>query len=280
MCNKNIICGSSTCIESYERSIASFPNIDKYWLPEKNNNANILSISKKTDKRICWFRCKKCSHEYDTSPRTFVNNIGCRYCTSFGPIVCNNIDCSICVPERLISVIDIQLYWNNENTVDPILIRKGCSKKNYLFNCRRCTHKYETSPVVFLRSYGCRYCSHNSLLLCEDMNCIKCRDNSFRASPMYKYVIPEDIERISRLHIKSGERCTFLCPYCNHEYISTLMDVSRGSWCSCRRNKTELLVYSWLSETYSQYNIEKQYRLSSDRSKRFDIVMQDIRISG
>jgi very-short-patch-repair endonuclease len=66
----------------------------------------------------------------------------------------------------------------------------------------------------------------------------------------------------------------FNCNICKNEFESTLGHISNGRWCPHCKFKTELKLFEWLKEKYS--NVQKQITFDWSQNKRYDFVINNI----
>jgi len=74
------------------------------WNSEKNGDLTPRDVSKKS-KKICWFTCDVCYHDFQRTIRyVVINNRWCPYCNE--NMVCDNDDCDICYNRSFASLGD------------------------------------------------------------------------------------------------------------------------------------------------------------------------------
>ena len=74
------------------------------WNNEKNGDLTPRDVSKKS-KKLCWFTCDICFHDFQRTIRyVVVNNRWCPYCNE--NMVCDNDDCDICYNRSFASLGD------------------------------------------------------------------------------------------------------------------------------------------------------------------------------
>ena len=70
-------------------------------------------------------------------------------------------------------------FWSNKNgKIKPREIRI-CSGKKYWFDCKTCNHNFECALNNISAGKWCPYCCKSNTKLCDDINCVKCLNNSF-----------------------------------------------------------------------------------------------------
>ena len=271
------LCGRIDCIICYNRSLLSYPDIDKYWDFERNS-IDLKHVFKESGIKF-WFKCKSCSHKYETSVTVFSRSHGCVHCSrGISCKLCDDIACDLCFKNSLISVIEPEQWLQELNEdINPRMIHKG-SNSRYWIKCITCKHIIHRRIDEFMISSTCSYCREFGASLCDNSNCSHCLNRSFASHPMSQYwdftnndgKLPRDFMRCS------DAKCAFICNYCNNPYNNTLGGISKGHWCSCRKNKTESKVLSYLLETYPQYKITPQFKLSNCPNRKYDIAIEDI----
>lgn len=226
------LCGKRECDICFSRSLASYPNIEKYWIPHLNTDISPKYIMKGSNTKE-WFYCKTCSHICEQGVYNFINSKGCSFCN--GKDLCKDKNCKLCLDRSLASYPNIDNYWNYDlNTDTPREVTRGCNFYRH-FYCKRCSHKYETVINKFTVSDGCPHCSPGcSARLCKDKDCIPCHKRSLASYPnIEKYwdynrnpkKIPRDI------FIGTTEKASFFCKSCTHSYETEICHFTRQRRC-------------------------------------------------
>lgn len=74
------------------------------WNVEKNGDFTPRDVSKNS-RKICWFTCDVCSHDFQRKIYNIcLNNKWCPYC--YDDMVCDNDDCDICYNRSFASLGD------------------------------------------------------------------------------------------------------------------------------------------------------------------------------
>lgn len=285
------LCGNTECNTCYPRSLSCFlstHNLHDHWIAERNTGVDINLVMRGSS-QMYWFRCKNCSHLYQSSSKKFTETLKtrCGYCaTGRGAVLCNDNNCSLCLDRSLASFPGIQECWIYEknNNLDPRHIRKA-SNTPYWFKCKLCSHPYQTDAKNFSRRGGCTYCSDHGRgeNLCKDLECKQCYNRSLQ------YIL--DKKDISSTWISSPDGrepryitkfssilCTFQCQFCNNPYVARPYSVMYNHWCSCRKNKTESKVLSWLRENYPEEEIIHDKSLPFLPRRRYDFILPRLKI--
>lgn len=113
------------------------PSLAEDWHPTKNT-ISINDITESSPKKV-WWLCKKCGHEWFTSPNNRSRGIGCPCC--YGRVPKQGVnDLETLFPE-------ISKKWNYEKNKDltPNMVKPG-SGKNVWWKCNNC--KYEWQAII------------------------------------------------------------------------------------------------------------------------------------
>ena len=128
-----------------------------------------------------WFKCNKCNHNFLSRTLSNINKLKCRYCAN--QLLCDN-DCSVCYNKSFASCIGAH-YWDyDKNSTNPRNILKTKNKK-YWFKCDKCSHSFLLAPTYAKTKINCPYC--NIKIVCNDTNCIQCKNTSFESCKGSKY---------------------------------------------------------------------------------------------
>lgn len=129
------------------------PALADEWHPTKNGDLTPADI---TEKRFApvWWKCKKCGHEWETSPNDRSRGRGCPCCSGRVPKIGVN-DLKTLYPE-------IAAEWNYEKNGDkrPEQFLPKSSKKVW-WRCHICGHEWESIIQNRTKGHGCpRYLYH------------------------------------------------------------------------------------------------------------------------
>ena len=126
----------------------------------------------------------------------------------------------------------------------------------------------------------CIYCANRKL--CEDKDCKICFEKSFASHKKSKNwstankITPRQVIKYSH------KKYIFDCNECNQDIILSISHIMRNVWCSCSKNKTELKLFKWLEENFTNIKIQRQVKFDwckNDKTKRylpFDFVINSI----
>ena len=223
------------------------------------------------------FDCE-CGHTFESSLLNINQaNNWCPYCSNPPKKLCDN-ECISCHNKSFASH-EKSGYWSSENQLTSRQVFKGADRKKFIFNCD-CGHKLEMIvKTISSQGHWCSYCSHQKL--CENPDCIMCKNNSFASVERSKYLNNTNIN--PRTLFKSTNKIfEFDCNICNKIFKCQLSDVTKGVWCSFCVNKTELILFNKLKEKYD--TLERQYKVDwckntkTNRYLPFDFVIEERKI--
>lgn len=229
--------------------------------------------------------------------------------------ICNNDECEHCFYKSFASHFKAQ-YWNyekNENIdyLCPRMIMKGSRKINIWFSCYRCPHNFSSilnNITKHKKSTWCPYCCEGTKLLCKDMSCYHCYNNSFashKKSKHWDYKLNNNLS--SRMVTKGNSKDLFWfkCHKCPHYFDTQTNHIINGNWCRYCSPYTQYLcedincIFCWNKSFasspmviyYSQENKEgnkyikprtlcknssKPYKFVCDNGHNFEIVLYAI----
>lgn len=260
-CGNQKLCDNDKCKVCLEKSFASDERKDQ-WSPA--NKINPRYVFKCSNKKF-EFICKVCKHTFES----ILNNVTrhgrwCPYCSH--QKLCDN-ECNMCHENSFASYKHKkQITWSPQNKCEPRQVFKGSNKK-YIFNCGICGHTFNTCPSHMNgRDVGCIYCINQKL--CDNKDCQICLDKSFKSHKMSKYWSKENKRKARDVFMQSNLKFKFNCPFCKNIYQGRPCDISHGTWCTCRRNKTEAKLYKYLKSKYKN-SVEKEKKFDWCRNKKF-----------
>lgn len=242
------------------------------------SDKNILKpyeVSKSSHKKY-WFKCDKCSHEFEIGLDKITNsNRWCSYCSRTPKLLCENNNCEQCFNKSFASQPKSK-FWRNSNNLKPRQVFNNSNKK-YWFNCNVCKHNFDCSIANVNNGYWCPYCANQKL--CSDNNCKDCYEKSFASQPKSLFwdktnkINPREIFKCSSI------KFNFNCNECNNIFNIRLYSIISGSWCSYCKNKTELKLFNWLKDQ----NLNIKHQVKFDWCKKikhlpFDFVINDLKL--
>jgi very-short-patch-repair endonuclease len=275
-CNSDRLCNFDNCEYCYNKSFASNEK-SKYW--SSKNTIKPRNITKSSDKSY-YFNCEN-GHEFLQRINYIHNGKWCIVCCN-SKRLCSNDECEKCNKNSFM-VNEKSKYWNytlNKN-VKPRNVFNNSNKK-YWFNCQECDHNFEIKLCHTNEGKWCSYCKGD--LLCDDNNCNYCFEKSFASEEKSKYwnnelnnnIIPRKVLK------NSGKKYKFNCNNCLHNFEKILSDITGGHWCPKCYNKTELKLYEFIKNIYSQiiyqYKNDWSKNIDTNRYLPFDFCLEEYKI--
>ncbi len=84
---------------------------------------------------------------------------------------------------------------------------------------------------IRMNSNKCLYGANSAIKLCNNEKCEECFKKSFASSHKVKMWSNKNIKKPREMLKKSKIKCIFECDICEHEFLCSLGDVTRGIWC-------------------------------------------------
>ena len=280
-CSNKKLCNKEDCEHCYNKSFASYQGKTsngklKVDCWHKDNKLKPRKVFKSCNKKFK-FNCDVCNHNFSSwlAGVSGKNNNWCPYCSNPPKTLCNKEDCDNCYNNSFASYegktsngklkVDC---WHKDNELKPRKVFKSSGKK-IKFNCDVCNHNFSSSLNNILRfNNWCPYCSNQTL--CNKEECEHCYNNSFAS---YKGKTSNGKLKIDCWHKdnklkpryvfkSSGKKLKFNCDVCNHNFLSSLNNISglNNNWCPKCTNKTELKLYNWLLEREFIKKVNKEFK--------------------
>jgi hypothetical protein len=141
--------------------------------------------------------------------------------------LCDDNSCEICFQKSFASN-KLSKYWHTTNNKTPRECFKNSHEK-YDFKCPTCNHIINIALNKVNSNRWCSYCHNNKL--CDNEQCVICRDKSFATSPKAKYWSLNNIKKPWQVTKNSNTKYKFDCD-CGHSFMITPNSITtRGSWC-------------------------------------------------
>ena len=262
ICSGRNLCNDINCSHCFNKSFASYDKktvnrklkID-CWNHTKNGELTPRDVTKCSGKKY-WFQCDVCNHDFDSSlGHVSGNNRWCSYCANRK--LCNDINCNYCFNKSFASYdektvngkLKVDCWHPTKNgELTPRNIAKQSNKK-YWFQCDVCNHDFDSSLAnVSKNNNWCSYCANQNKKLCDEDKCSHCYNNSFASydgktvngklkvdcwhSTKNGELTPRNIAK------QSNKKYWFQCDVCNHDFDSSLANVSGNNrWCSYCANQ-------------------------------------------
>jgi very-short-patch-repair endonuclease len=270
-CVNQKLCEDNNCVSCFEKSFASHEKV-LYW-----SNKNIIEprqVFKKSRKK-CIFNCNVCNHNFEISLDSLSKNGWCNYCSN--NYLCGNNNCNICF-EKSFASINKSIFWSDKNILKPIQVFKNTHDK-YLFDCNICNHEFEQELSTVSKNGWCHYCCNPPKILCINDNCVDCYNKSFASHKKAIFWSEKNKFKPRQVFLGSNKKCIFNCNECNNDYTAILYSITKNNcWCSCKKNKTEDILFQKLKNIY---NITRQYKVEWCKNKSylpFDFCLEKYKI--
>ena len=255
-CSNNNLCENIDCKMCFDKSFASHEK-STFW--SDKNELKPRQVIKKTTKKY-WFDCDKCNHTFITSPQIVNMDCWCNFCSNDN--LCENINCKTCFDKSFASH-EKSIFWSDKNQLKPRQVFKY-SQKKYWFNCDKCKHSFSSILSNISKTDGprwCPYCSVPCKLLCDEISCVHCFNNSFASNEKSKYWSDKNIENPRQVFKCSNQKYWFNCDKCTHTFDMSIAGISNsGNWCRycanqdfCLENCDECYNKSMASHEKSKY---------------------------
>lgn len=244
---------------SYEKSFAINP-VSKYWSP--NNVLKPHEVALNSHSKFL-FKCPNCNHEYEQVLYTIKNKYRCPYCSSPPKNLCSDMDCIECY-NKSFSSYEKSKYWYDNNII-PRFVFKFSTKK-YKFKCNECNHIFIDTPNHISSNRWCPYCSIPTKLLCNDIECLFCLNKSFAIHPMAKNWSNKNSNKPREVTRFSNKKYIFNCNICLYEFNVSLNSILYNIYCPLCINKTEKILYKWLSAEYDNIIYQPRYNWCKNKN--------------
>jgi len=263
-------CGDDDCQICYNKSFVSHPRA-VCW--NEKNEKMAKEMTKRSSTK-CWFDCLDCSHVFDIELNNVMNGHWCSYCAN--KKLCKNKNCSICLKKSFASHPKY-IYWNKENKKTARESFKF-SKDKIDFDCPDCNHVFSTPLKNVSSGHWCSYCANK--ILCKNKNCSICLQKSFASHPKYIYWNKENKKTARESFKTSKDKIKFDCPDCNNTFSMHLQNITRGSWCSICKKKTEKKFLLFLRSKFKNVKFQPKYKWcinpETNRFLPFDFGVQNV----
>lgn len=268
-------CGDKGCAHCFERSFASHSKA-KYWHPTKNTKTALDVSACSKDK--CWFKCFDCHHEFQMAIEVVRSGCWCTYCSTRNWKHCGEKKCEHCFRRSFASHPRAR-YWHKTKNDEDVLEVAMHARGDFWFKCDVCDHDFKLAiyNITGKNAVWCCYCSLTNWKHCGEYSCYWCWERSFASHPKADCLISDD-ESLLRSARFSHKTADFQCEECANVLTMKLSDVSKGSWCSFCKNKTELKMLKWLKNNFSGLTVIHQATFEWARSEKGNCLPYDFYI--
>ena len=280
-CSNSRLCGMESCDMCRERSLFSADLLGLTWVVEKNAPLTLLDVAKQSN--IWFWFTHDCGHVFQAMPYSIVGQkCGCPFCAEFNSRLCGKLDCQVCFSRSIASVELSALSWHPTKNLPTI--RENVHKVSNLafwFVCNFCSHDVQVQICGAANAKKCKHCSDSKWVHCGDKTCSICVPRSIVMQEQYQYLSSKNDENVWMLALHSEVSVIYDCPLCKHEYVARVASVTLGTWCKCKKNKTEAKVFSAIKEMFPTRDVQKSLYVDWCRNPLtgkclpFDICIDD-----
>lgn len=265
------LCGNEQCEKCWNRSFASH---EKSSLWAEDNVVPPYKVLLKSTK-IFLLKCESCCHIYERRPSECVRGYGCPFCSNKKRCL---DDCKFCFDHSFASHPRAK-EWSKDNVETPREISLNC-RKHFLFDCRTCGHRYNSSPSNINGSGAdCPYCMNSKR--CGKFECKICFEHSFASHPRADEWSSKNKEKAIEVAKGSAKKYWFRCKECRHRYQKVLFRFNAGEGCpfcsnykrcgkrSCDFCFNHSFASNPMSEFWSEKNILKPIEVAIRSNKKY-----------
>jgi len=270
-CANQKLCDNSECSKCNDKSFSSNPK-SIFW--SNINEKQPRQVFKRSETKY-WFNCDKteCGHIFNSSLYNISKGSWCSFCNNKN--LCEDDNCKQCY-DKSFSSNSKSIYWNEKNKKTPRQVFKNSNNK-YWFNCEKCGHVFECILYSITSGSWCLYCDNKKL--CDDNNCKKCYDKSFSSNPKSIFWSDKNSDIKPRQVFKSTHTKYWFKCVNNHEFKSSLSNITSGTWCPYCKHKTEKKLYDILNKIFP--SLECQFKVEWCKNKNklpYDFVLKEHKI--
>ena len=254
---------------TYESSFASHER-SKCW--SSRNERVPRNVCRASGEKF-WFDCDVCNHSFQKNLDNIQKGVWCPYCTN--QKLCEDDYCIQCKNNSFASHEKSHCWSQKNGDITSRQVFKSSNKK-YWLDCDKCPHSFETKLSSITNGGWCPYCSSPSKQLCEDIDCMHCKANSFASHEKSQHWSQKNGEIIPRQVFKSSstKKYWFDCNKCSHSFDAILSSVTNGTWCPYCTNQILCADTNCMHcEANSFASHEKSYCWSQ---KNGDITPRDV----
>jgi very-short-patch-repair endonuclease len=204
------LCGVPECAMCFNRSFASHEKAASW---SAKNSVAPINVLKNSNKKY-WFDCGECEHSFEMQLHNVCKGSWCKYCNR--KELCED-DCTRCF-EKSFAAHPLASSWSARNEKTPRQVNKA-SDKMFYFDCKRCSHTFQSRLFSIKTDQHCSYCSNQAL--CENDECKYCFEKScgnHRISSLWSDKNPLPPRKVFQ---QSNKKVYLTCNVCQHELYLT-----------------------------------------------------------
>jgi very-short-patch-repair endonuclease len=262
----------------HDSIVGTHPIVANQWHPTKNGDLKKEKFGFGSHKKVWWLcetQCKEgCLHEWESVISSRCNGVGCPFCSK--PKKQNCIHDSIIYTHPEIAK---QWHPTKNGNLKTEKITFGNGKILAWWKCHKgeC-HEWTSTVNNRTRGNGCPFCAGQNI--CKQEKCDSCKVKTFASSDKVNYWNKTlNKEQPYEVFISAKESYWFTCDKCNHDFNSSLNNISSGCWCPYCVNKTEQKLYDVLLQHYPL--LKQQFKVEWCKNKTYlpyDFVLTEDKI--
>jgi very-short-patch-repair endonuclease len=214
----------------HDSIVGTHPNVEKQWHPTKNGDLKKEKFGFGSHIKVWWLcekKCKEgCLHEWYTAISSRCNGVGCPFCSK--PQKKN------CIHDSIIHTHpEIEKQWHPTKNGDLKTenITFGNGKILAWWKCEKgeC-HEWTSTVNNRTNGNGCPFCAGQRI--CKQEKCDGCKVKTFASSDKlncWNKILNK--EKPYEVFISAKKSYWFICNMCNHDFKSSLNNISSGCWC-------------------------------------------------
>lgn len=209
-CTNQRLCDDPNC-NSCEKKSFKNNKYAIYW-SDKNLPKSPRDVFKSSSHGY-YFNCPDCKHVFYMKIELIAKNIWCYYCANRR--LCDDSNCVTC-ENKSFQHNKYAIYWSDKNVLTSRQVFRSTASK-YFFDCPTCKHEILLSlNSISSDDVWCIYCANKKL--CDNSNCIICKEKSFQHSKYAIYWSDKNLPLTPRqISIYSNKYIYLYCSICNHE---------------------------------------------------------------
>lgn len=175
-CSGQKLCGSTTCLPCFNRSLASSSRMAEFL--DANPDLNPFMIPISSNLKYDWL-CE-CGHTFRASCGNVKRGHWCPYCGPITKKLCGDNNCLHCFHRSIASSPHAKEFLDANPNTNPLLIPMW-SEKKVPWQCT-CGHTFEAPCSKISSGRWCPYCAIPRQRLCGDPFCFDCFNSSVASS--------------------------------------------------------------------------------------------------
>ena len=230
----------------HDSIVGTHPIVANQWHPTKNGDLKKEKFGFGSHKEV-WWLCEKtckygCKHEWNSVISSRCNGVGCPFCSKPQKQNCIHDSIIYTHPE-----IEKQWHPTKNGNLKTENITFGNGKILAWWNCEKgeCHEWPSTVNNRTSKSNGCPFCAGQQI--CKQEKCDSCKVKTFASSDKVNcWNKTLNKEEPYEVFISAKQSYWFTCDKCNHDFPSSLNNISSGCWCPycsnqklCKYNKEQ-----------------------------------------